>query len=288
MPTHVFIDAASFPAAQGYFSASQSERTAGGTLALQASHLHSVADFTLANVLSAITNHAAAGDDIIIVCHGTTAGMSPRLSEDTDVTANSDALNLLSSGRSAASIHDSLRLSEAQAQALKDQRAAVQALGLRRVEIRGCKIGQHQSALSAIRRFFGAGTVGAPRVRNSYARVSFRTNGTEANFRSITQRRGQVFEVGGGRVGFVIEMTGHSRFRVTEAWASSPQVLDEWQRQMFSFRSLQRGELFIHGQFVDGALVFPTRQNYANNLAEFCGADDLGIANECTEPVATH
>jgi hypothetical protein len=283
----VIIDAGSFPSARPYFSHATTEKTKSSVLALTANEIYDVNRIDLDKVLDKIIDRGSEADDVIIVCHGTEVGMSFRLKRGSGrVTAYTDALNLLSSGRSAASIAGQLNLSVSQTQSLQDRMRQVQRLNMSRVEIRGCNIGQYQSTMSAIRRFFGARTVGAPSVRNSYASIRFATGASEANFARIERDNGQVFDVASGRVGYVIRMTAHSAYNIRSAYATSTAAIQEWQAAMFSFRDVQSGRFAIHGQFVSESLTFPSEDAYTRNLAEFCGADSLGIANECVAPTA--
>lgn len=311
MPAIVIIDQAEFPHAPAYYRMCTWEPIgARGSLVL--GRIFPVRPLTIERILDVIlAQYTTPNGTVITVHHANPDGIVLPLVQRQRMRASRDALNLLTSGRSASSIAEPLRLPEADVARLQGKMQRVQALTLARLEIRGCRLGQSESTMRAVKRFFGAACIGAPTVFNAYGELRPVTRSPTFNYESLERvEGGNHYRVGSdGHVGMVFDRTGRTSFRMGNIRATTEQVYRRWFITKFPVRNLIRMpagtsgatvEVYmdmrsneidadpfddvplpaspIHFQLTEqDELHLPLEQDYRNNLREICGGADDGL-----------
>src|SRR4029079_4907711 len=120
---------------------------------------------------------------------------------------------------------------------LKDEKAlkrfekawqSVQTLQLGRVEFRSCHVGQFDATLSALRRFFGAKSAGAPDLEDAYAPLG--DPESDADWKKNKNLADSTTEsVSGGVVEYVLEQNPANTTQFKLHWrADTPKAQAAW------------------------------------------------------------
>jgi hypothetical protein len=157
--------------ANAYYERFRSEPIRSGTLMPIASRV-AVSPPNFAELLRLIAEQRPT--EVLIVGHGTTEGLTMPLAAGGSSQASTAGLGALTQeGRTDAEKARDLHLSEAQVRTLRERLAAVQSLGLARVELRACNFGYTPAAaLAPLVRALRAQVAGAPTCYDAYARLN--------------------------------------------------------------------------------------------------------------------
>ncbi|HEY4365112.1 MAG TPA: hypothetical protein VGN17_29385 [Bryobacteraceae bacterium] len=166
-----------------------------------------IKDMTFEAVLDAIIKNKQS--DVVIVCHGWAEGLAlplmaggptPGGAQKQQIFPLSADGNLKGEGglkapvRSDHDVAGQAHLSEAQVKTLRGKMNQIRGLGLNHVAFRSCDMGQDLDSLQAFRNFFGAKSVSAPKIFDSYgAFTPFIGAGVEAWAK--TKRKSEGFRI---------------------------------------------------------------------------------------------
>ena len=137
-------------------------------------------DMTLESVMDAIVREKQ--KEILLVCHGWTDGLALPLMEGGGITGGAqrqqifplsadrsfDDGGMKTPVRSVKDVADQAHLSEEQVITLRAKMNQIRDLKLEHVAFRACDMGQSTDSLQAFRNFFGAKSVSAPRLEDTY------------------------------------------------------------------------------------------------------------------------
>ena len=305
MSNIVVTDHGAHPTAAAYYRMCTYELIgANGRLSL--GQVFPIQDLTLTALLDKVTQELSRQNGtLVLACHGNPDALIIPLYSGDKIKASRDALNLLGSGRSASAVAPLLKMSETQLNSLRAKMDAVRAMSLDRVEIRGCRVGDSSMTMEAIRDFFGAAKVGAPKIFNAWGTMRADTNQANYNYSRYDRlRHGYHATVGsGGHLGFEFQRRTRTTFRIRNARATSQAHLRRWavetfpirlrtmvstaQGQVAQYRDLREDQvdpdpyddvparnLPIHMQLTDSDEIrMPLTTEYRNNLDEVSRPD---------------
>ena len=299
MTNIVIVDQTNFQHAAAYYGMVTWEPVNG--IAIVVGRVLDVRRLDIDTMLDHIISHLSSSNDAaIVVCHANPDGLILRLIRGSAASASRDALNLLSGPRSDGHIAGPLGLQEEQVAQLREKMRAVQELSLKRLEIRGCRVGSNEMSMAAIKRFFGVRKVGAPTVYNAYGLMEVHMAQQYDYSRYDNRAGGHRYPAGSSdQVGMVFQRSGSTGFRLNNVRATSEQGFRRWGNSMFPIRVKTSIPLFnaigsfaiyldpstaeidtnplddvpyprlpIHFQLTAGdELYFPLEQNYLDNLS---------------------
>lgn len=286
MPAVALIDGQAHPAAAPFYRMFPFEPQGPGA-ELRIDTVRALQGFSLESLVSEIRDNVPASSDLMIVCHGNTMGLSIPLfsSNSNGVKGDHRAMSALDdANRSDAEVAQILLIPNPQsagASRVRDFRAAIAAVKAKRlgcIELRACNIGNEQSTMQIIKRFFGASRLGAPDVRDSYAMLTPGRPVTDSRFWENWRRqhpRHKVYEVPAqGRVGLATSGggTGQTSFQLHALVNSLSSVgfwADVYLARLHSAVRFTGGTLPIHSMWTSTPafpLVFPGDDGYVGHV----------------------
>jgi hypothetical protein len=168
------------PSAPPWYQSNPVEPIGGGS-AITVKDTEVIEDMTFEAVLDVIIRKKQS--EIVIVCHGWSEGLAlplmgggtiPGGAQKQQIFPLSADGNLKDQGgvkapvRSDKDVGDLAHLSEKQVKALRGKMNQIRSLALDHVAFRSCDMGQDSDSLQAFRNFFGAKSVSAPKLFDSY------------------------------------------------------------------------------------------------------------------------
>jgi hypothetical protein len=191
MPTaKLFLDPTLANAASPYYNLFPVEPTpsdsAASWLQTDAKHIR-LKSQTLSELLKLIADNAAAGSNVLIVCHGNNRGLRFYVGDTSrDIFLETDALRAIRQnleGRETdANTEQILMLKPGVLKDLKALIRKVQALGLDRVDVRSCDTGKSADTLSRLQVFFNCNTFCAPKLLDSFGEINYGRIINDQNF----------------------------------------------------------------------------------------------------------
>jgi hypothetical protein len=170
-----FTDSTGLPEAASYFDAFRQEPIrSGGDITV--AKVVPVPSMTLISLLTAIKQESGL-KTLVLACHGSTQGLLIGLKiYASSNTFDTNAIDMLGSKRgdtaAEAKKADGLNLSAKDFTTLRDLSDAVRGIGISRVVIRGCKIGENVAVLAKLKTFFGCVAICAPTVKAYFGKLA--------------------------------------------------------------------------------------------------------------------
>jgi hypothetical protein len=235
---------------------------------------------TLKSLLERILVEVNQGEDIMIIYHGTPGGLSlPIHTHQRSVKADDRVLHfLMDSNLSRGELASRLILSEDRAADLKQLGESVRALRPQCVLLRACNTGRNRPVLQTAKRFFGAGRLGAPDLRDAYVPLSVGNPNPSETYRQrwlARHPRNHVYEVpvhgwlALATSGIVAGQTSFSLHGLTDSRRSVGFWMDVYLSRLHSAQSFSGGSVPLHAVVAQAAsfpLVFPGEDEYTAHL----------------------
>lgn len=181
MAATALIDANGQPDADSFYTSFNMEPVLpSGTITIASRHL--LYGINVTELLEQLVKVVKAGQEVLLVCHGTKAGPSIPFEKDSDVKLQQNALKVLfgyEEGKVKADdaatrlmLRSTIALYE-----LVKQVKAVRDLKLNRLELRACEIGGDKETLKLLKRFFGCSSICAPKNFDVFGTIDANTPG---------------------------------------------------------------------------------------------------------------
>jgi|SRR5690348_1153923 hypothetical protein len=277
-----FTDPTVHPAAGAFYTTFQWEPVAAGR-EIRVERVREIRHLTMETLLDEIPAQAGAGGIVFVVFHGTERGLSMPLIRGSHVHANAEVMALLDSARSDGELAPILRFGDhhgrggERVRELREKVQAVKQLRLSCVELRACNTGAYREAMQTAKDFFGAGTLGAPDIRDSYFTIDPGSPNPNASFWQRWLRshpRNHTYEVpANGKLALAVRLTAHSAFQTSALVNQTSAVgfwIDTYLSRLHPTPSLRHRSFPAHALWSSAAafpLVLPGDDDYAGHIA---------------------
>lgn len=217
-------------------------------------------DMTLDSIMDVIIR--AKQTEILVVCHGWSEGLAIPLMKGRGITGGAQRQQIfpLSADRafedggiktpiiSAKDVADQAHMSEQQVTALRAKMNQIRALSLAHVAFRACDMGQSTDSLQAFRNFFGAKSVSAPQLEDSYGQFSPLIGGGLDSWAKAKRKEG--FRVSVDRqVGFGIKNTAPLVYKIVSK-AADVKAFNAWVKVHITDRVALDRVVVYHGMIL--------------------------------------
>lgn len=265
-----FVRVDQHPAAVPFYKFAPKEPIApSGTIQIAAIHKLSRTTNTVYLLLKAILRRVSRKNTgILIVMHGTSRGLMLPLTSGNTTNLEREPIRIFFDQTiSRADKRSMLQVTEAQLKALERTVQQVHRLALGRVELRACHVGEDRKTLEALRDFFGAKAVGAPKLQDAYTSMPAPFTGetnkwwTRHTFANVERMSG------GKRVGYVLSNVTAVSFNFQWA-ADTVDARKEWVAKHFPLGKRVARPPAIHGMLdpMGHHLIFPGDKGYLRHL----------------------
>lgn len=269
----LIYDSRGQPYAKEYYETFKTEPYGKNNASLTVTSMNPLGAWNLPGLLKAIRVLCTKDKDLLIVGHGNPHGLRlPLAAGKTKTAAQYRQLRSLIGKKTDKDKASYCMITEAEVKLILTLRTEVLKLKLLRVEIRACDIGQSMLALSALKDFLGAGTVGAPDLPDFFGKLNFGKPNNDGNYWQKWQKEHpgqQIYNMQGGKVAV-------QRLLQFNCLAETTKAVNEWIKAYLPTPTKQvNTQKFPVHAFLGSTFFFPNESGYVSHIKHYSKGNPL-------------